>query len=121
MRKIGGVLAVVPDVTFREDYTSTPYVPSQKRGEINHSGLAPEGRHFVKRDTIVRQIDLTAPDLSFISTSEGIYVSDCNYVYRSAAGEGTFVYVIDIGVDIANAEFSSGVIKRCYMLTTLIP
>lgn len=112
MRAIRGVLAIVPDVTFREDYTSTPYVPSQKRGEINHSGLALEGRHFVKRDTIVRQKGHTFPDLSFISAPEGISASDCDYVYRSAAGEGTFVYVIDIGVDIANEEFSSGVIKR---------
>lgn len=112
MREIRGVLAVVPDVTFREDYTSTPYVPSQKRGEINHSGLALERRHFVKRDTIVRQKDLAVPDLSFISAPEGISANDCNYVYRSVAGEGTFVYVIDIGLDRANAEFSSGVIKR---------
>lgn len=112
MRATKGVLAVVPDVTFREDYTSTPYFPSQKRDEINPSGLALEGRYFVKRDTIVRQKGLTAPDLSFISAPEGISASDCDYVYRSAAGEGTFVYVIDAGVDIANAEFSSGVIKR---------
>ena len=81
MRKIRGVLAVAPDVTFREDYTSTPYVQSQKRGETSHSGLVLERTHFLKRDTIVRQKGLTSPDLSFISAPEGIPASDCDYVY----------------------------------------
>lgn len=87
MRKIRGVLAVVPDVTFREDYMSTPYVQSQKRGESSHSGLVLERTHFLKRDTIVRQKGLTSPDLSFISAPEGIPARGCDYVYYSAAGE----------------------------------
>lgn len=112
MKRVGGVLAAVPDVTVREDYTSTPYVPSQKRDESSHSGLMQEPGHIVKRDTIVRQEGLTTLDLSFISTPEGISAQDCDYVYYSAAGEGTFVYVIDIGVEPSNSEFSLGVIKR---------
>ena len=112
MRTIGGVLAVVPDVTVREEYTSTPYVPSQKRDESIHSGLVQERRPIMKRDTIVRQEGLTTFDLTFISTPEGISAEDCDYVYYSAAGEGTFVYVIDIGVEPSNSEFSLGVINR---------
>lgn len=112
MRKLRGVLAVVPDVTVREVYTSTPYAPSQKRDESGHSGLVLESRHLVKRDTIVRQEGLTSPDLSFISTPEGSSATDCGYVYNSAAGEGTFVYIIDIGAEQSNSEFSSGVIER---------
>lgn len=108
MRTIGGVLAVVPDVTVREEYTSTPYVPSQKRDENIHSGLVQERRPIMKRDTIVRQEGLTTFDLTFISTPEGISAEDCDYVYYSAAGEGTFVYVIDIGVEPSNSEFSLG-------------
>lgn len=112
MREIRGTFAVVPDVTFCEDYTSTPYVPSQKRGESSHSGLVLERRHFVKRNTTVRQTGLTSLDLSFISTPKETLANDYDYVYHFAAGEGTFVHVINIGVEMANSEFSSGVIKR---------
>lgn len=112
MRRTEGVLAVVPDVIVREDYTSAPFVPSQKRIESSHSGLLQERRHIGKRDAIVRQKGLTVADLSFVSTPEGSSVGDCDYVYYSAAGEGTFVYVIDNGVQPSNSEFSLGVIKR---------
>lgn len=71
MREIRGVLAVVLDVTLREDYTSTPYVPSRRRDESSYSGLVLERGNLVRRDTIVRQERLTSPDLSFISTPEG--------------------------------------------------
>lgn len=107
MRKSRGVLAVVPDVTSRQDYTFTPYVPSQKRDESSHSALVLYRRHLVKRDTIVRQESLTSPDLRFIPTPEGSPANDSGYVYSSAAGED----VMDIGAELSNSEFSSGVIK----------
>lgn len=66
MREIRGIFAVVPDVTFHKDYTSTPHDSSQKRDESSHSGLVLERRDFVKRNTIVRQTGLTSLDLSFI-------------------------------------------------------
>lgn len=112
IRRLRGVLAVVPDVTAHEEYTSTPYVSSQKRDESSRSSLVLERRHLVKRDTIVRQEGLTSTELSFISTPEGLSARDCGYVYNSAAGEGIFVYVIDVGAEPSNSEFSSGVIER---------
>ena len=112
MKRVEGVLAVVPDVIFREDYISTPYVPTQKRDESSHSGLTLDRRHLVKRDTIVRQTYRRSSALSFISTPEGSSAGDCDYVYYSAAGQHTFVYVVDTGADPSNSEFRSGVIKR---------
>lgn len=112
MKRIEGVFAIVPDVTVREDYMSIPYVSSQKRDESSHSGLMQEPRYIVKRDIMVRQESLTTLDLSFILTPERISAQDCDYVYYFAAGEGTFVYIIDIDVKPSNSDFSLGVIKR---------
>lgn len=112
MRRVGGVLAVVPDVILHEDYISTPYVPTENRDESSHSGLVLDRGHFVKRETIVRQTYRHSIALSFISTPEGSSAEDCDYVYYSAAGQQTFVYVVDTGVDPFNSEFRSGVIKR---------
>lgn len=112
MKRVGGVLAVVPDVILHEDYISTPYIPTQKRDESSHSGLVLDRRHFAKRETIVRQTYRHSVALSFLSTPEGSSAGDCDYVYYSAAGKQTFVYVVDTGVDPSNSEFRSGVIKR---------
>lgn len=112
VERVGGVLAVVPDVILHEDYISTPYVPTQRRDESSHSGLVLDRRNFVKRETIVRQAYRPSIALSFVSTPEGSSAEDCDYVYYSAAGQQTFVYVVDTGVDPSNSEFRSGVIKR---------
>lgn len=112
MKKVGGVLGVVPDVILHEDYISTPYVPTQKGDESSHSALVLDRRHFVKRETLVRQKYRQSIALSFVSTPEGSSAGDCEYVYYSAAGQQTSVYVVDTGVDPSNSEFRSGVIKR---------
>lgn len=113
MRRLGGVLAVVPDVILHdEDYISKPYVPTQKRDDSSHSGLVLDRRKFVKREIIVRQTYRHSTALSFVSTPEGSSADDCDYVYYSAAGQQTTVYVVDTGVDPSNSEFRSGVIKR---------
>lgn len=113
MKGVGGVLAVVPDVIIHEDYISTPYVPSQKGDESSPSGLVLDRRRLVKkRDTIVRQLYWHSLALSFVSTPEGSSAEDCDYVYYSAAGQQTFVYVVDTGADPSNSDFRSGVIKR---------
>ncbi len=112
MRRVGGVLAVVPDVILHEDYISTPYVPTEGRDESSHSGLELDRRYFVKRETIVRQTYRRSISLSFVSTPEGSSAGDCDYVYYPAAGQKTVVYVVDTGVNPYNSEFRSGVVKR---------
>lgn len=110
MRKTYGVLAVVSDITLAPDDLSDDSIHSEKRSDKKLPGFKPMQEQVEKLDFLVKQPQAIA-ELAFISSPPQTEAM-VDYVYYSAAGEGSTIYIIDTGLNPLHTEFSLGVVKR---------